>query len=162
MPVYAVPYFRLQASERVSAMALRRAGPGSQYVQTFVDKDHDRLDGAKSYKLRIPAAAPAKDVWSVTLYDSETRPLVQNRSTMPAVSSYDNLTKNNDGSIDLFFGPEAPEEWENNWIETLPGRGFFVWFRAYHPTEALFDGSWQLHDIEKIRAYPDRSAIKSR
>ena len=129
------------------AMALRKAGPGSQYIQTFVDADHKWLDGAKSYMLRIPAGAPAKDFWSITLYDAETRSLVQNKSTIPAISSYDKLQINDDGSIDLYFSPKAPKGKESNWIETLPGKGFFAWFRAYHPTEGLFDGSWKLDNI---------------
>lgn len=133
------------------AMALRQAGPGSQYIQTFVDRDHDWLDGAQSYRLRIPANAPAKDFWSITLYDSETRSLVQNRSTIPAISSYDKLKANADGSVDLYFGPNAPKGLESNWIETLPGKGFFVWFRVYHPTEGLFDGSWKLNDVEHVK-----------
>ena len=133
------------------AMALRQAGPGSQYIQTFVDHDHNWLDGAKSYRLRIPANAPAQDFWSITLYDSETRSLVQNESTIPAISSYDQLKVNEDGSVDLYFGPTAPAGWEANWIETLPGKGFFVWFRAYHPTEGLFDGSWTLNDVEIVK-----------
>jgi hypothetical protein len=133
------------------AMALRKAGPGSQYIQTFIDLDHNWLDGGKSYRLRIPANAPAKDFWSITLYDSQTRSLVQNKNTIPAISSYDKLKANEDGSVDLYFGPKAPKGWENNWIETLPGKGFFVWFRAYHPTEGLFDGSWKLNDVESLK-----------
>jgi hypothetical protein len=132
------------------AMALRQAGPGSQYVQTFTDSDHNWLDGSHTYKLRVPPNAPAKDFWSITLYDSETRSLVQNKSTIPAISSYDKLKLNDDGSVDLYFAPQAPKGWENNWIETLPGKGFFVWFRSYHPTEGLFDGSWMLADVEKV------------
>jgi hypothetical protein len=133
------------------AMALKKAGPGSQYIQTFVDSQHNWLDGAHSYTLRIPANIPAKDFWSITLYDAQTRSLVQNASTKPAVSSYDGFKTNPDGSIDLYFGPQAPKGLESNWIETLPGKGFFVWFRAYHPTAGLFDGSWQLSEIEKTQ-----------
>ena len=133
------------------AMALRQAGPGSRYIQTLVDHEHNWLDGGKSYRLRIPADAPAKDFWSITLYDSETRSLVQNKSAIPAISSYDELKVNADGSVDLYFGPTAPTGLESNWIETLPIRGFFVWFRAYHPTAGLFDGSWKLDDVEKLK-----------
>lgn len=133
------------------AMALRQAGPGSQYVQTFTDSAHDWLDGAHSYRLRVPANAPARDFWSITLYDSETRSLVRNRSTIPAISSYDELKVNADGSVDLYFAPKPPKGLETNWIETLPGKGFFVWFRSYHPTEGLFDGSWMLDDVKRIK-----------
>ena len=133
------------------AMALRGPGPGSQYIQTFVDSKHNWLDCANSYKLTIPANVPAKDFWSITLYDSETRSLVQNKSTQPAVSSYDKLKVNADGSVDLYFAPKAPKGFESNWIETLPKKGFFVWLRAYHPTEGLFDGSWKLSDVERVK-----------
>ena len=133
------------------AMALRGPGPGSQYIQTFIDSEHNWLDGANSYKLRIPPNVPAKDFWSITLYDSETRSLVQNKSTQPAVSSYDKLKVNSDGSVDLYFAPKAPKGLESNWIETLPGKGFFVWLRAYHPTEGLFDGSWKMSEVELVK-----------
>jgi hypothetical protein len=31
---------------------------------------------------------------------------------------------NDDGSIDLYFGPEAPAGKEANWLQTFPGNGF--------------------------------------
>ena len=59
---------------------------------------------------------------------------------------------NADGSVDLYFGPEAPKGLENNWVDTRPSKGFFVWFRSYYfPTEAFFDKSWSLPDIEKVQ-----------
>jgi hypothetical protein len=116
-----------------------------------VNETHLTKVGSNTYKLHVPPNAPAKDFWSISLYDSETRSLVQNQSTIPAVSSYDKLKVNEDGSIDLYFGPKPLEGWGKNWIETLPGKGFFVWFRAYHPTEGLFDGSWMLDDVEKVK-----------
>jgi len=132
------------------AMALKKAGPGSQYIQTFTDSDHNWINGSNSYKMTLPANVPAKDFWSITLYDAQTRSLVQNKSTKPAISSYDKLKVNADGSVDLYFSPTAPKGLESNWIETLPGKGFFVWLRCYHPTEALFDGSWKMNEVVKI------------
>jgi hypothetical protein len=61
------------------------------------------------------------------------------------------LVKNTDGSIDLYFGPAAPKGKEKNWIKTVPGRGFFMYFRAYGPTQAFFDKTWKLNDVEKIK-----------
>jgi hypothetical protein len=40
---------------------------------------------------------------------------------------------------------------EKNWVPTVPGRGWFAYFRFYAPTEAYFDRSWQLPDIEKVK-----------
>jgi hypothetical protein len=93
--------------------------------------------------------APAQDFWSLTVYDNETRSMLQNAKNDASVSSYGDLKKNADGSIDIFFAPNAPPGMEKNWIQTVSGKGFFVWFRAYGPTEPFFDKSWQLPDIVK-------------
>jgi hypothetical protein len=132
------------------AMALTKPGPGSVYIQSFKDKEGRWLDGTNTYRLRIPANAPAKDFWSITAYDSETRSMIQNARNDAALSSNNKLKANADGSVDLFFGPTAPSGWDSNWIQTISGKGFFVWFRAYGPTEAFFDKSWALPDIDRV------------
>jgi hypothetical protein len=126
------------------------AGPGSTYVQTFKDTDGNRLDGGKSYRLHVPANAPAAAFWSLTLYDTATRSMVHSPSNDAAHSSYDNLAKNADGSIDFHFGPHAVADEEINWIQTVPGSGFYPMFRFYTPTAGLFDGAWALPDVEPV------------
>jgi hypothetical protein len=126
------------------------AGPGSTYVQTFQDKDGNRLDGGKSYRLHVPANAPAAAFWSLTLYDTATRSMVQSPSNDAAHSSYDDLTRNADGSIDFTFAPQAPAGAEANWLQTVPGSGFYPMLRFYTPTEGLFDGTWALPNIELV------------
>jgi len=113
------------------AMALTKPGPGSVYIQTFKDKEGRWLDGTHAYRLRVPAKAPAEDFWSITAYDSQTRSMIQNRRNDAALSSEDKLKANADGSVDLYFGPTAPAGGDSNWIQTVSGKGFFVWFRAY-------------------------------
>ena len=75
--------------------------------------------------------------------------MVQTDTNVAAKSSYDKLATNADGSLDLYFGPTAPAGKESNWVKTVPGRGWFVWFRFYGPTEAFFDKTWSLPDFEK-------------
>ncbi|WP_340670545.1 DUF1214 domain-containing protein [Phyllobacterium sp.] len=58
--------------------------------------------------------------------------------------------KNEDGSMDLFIGPAAPQGKEANWIPTDPKRGFEVMFRLYAPTKALFEKTWTLPDLEPV------------
>ena len=132
------------------ALGVMKAGPGTNYVQTFRDKDGNHFDGARSYRLHVPANPPAAAFWSLTLYDSATRSMVQNPTNDAARSSYDELTSNADGSLDLYFGPTAPTDEKSNWIETVPGRGFYPMFRLYSPTAPLFDGTWTLPDVELI------------
>jgi hypothetical protein len=65
-------------------------------------------------------------------------------------SSHSPLRKEDDGSTRLYFGPDAPGGYEDNWIKTIPEQGFFVMFRLYGPLEPALDGSWQLDDIERL------------
>jgi hypothetical protein len=135
------------------ALGVMKAGPGGNYVQAFKDQDGNRLDGGKSYRLHVPADAPAEQFWSLTLYDSATRSMIQNPNNDAARSSLDKLKTNADGSVDLYFGPagSAPAGLETNWIETVPGKGFYPMMRFYFPKAGLFDGSWTLPDIELMK-----------
>jgi hypothetical protein len=65
-------------------------------------------------------------------------------------SSQKAVEKNNDGSIDIYFGPTAPKGNEANWIPTNKDRRFFLLFRCYGPQKGLFDGSFVLNDIELL------------
>jgi hypothetical protein len=135
------------------ALGVMKAGPGGNYVQAFKDKDGNRLDGGKSYRLHVPANAPAEAFWSLTLYDTATRSMIQNPSNDSARSSLDKLKTNADGSLDLYFGPagSAPAGLEANWIETVPSRGFYPMMRFYSPKAGLFDGTWKLPDVEAVK-----------
>jgi len=138
------------ATYMTPAMARKEPGPGSQYIQTFKDADGQWLDGAHTYRLRIPPNPPAKQFWSLTVYDNQTRSMLQNPSNDASLDSYAKLRKNGDGSVDVYFGPGAPDGYADNWVETVPGKGFFVWFRVYTPTRDFFNGSWALKDIERL------------
>jgi hypothetical protein len=36
---------------------------------------------------------------------------------------------------------------DSHWIQTIPGRGWFSYFRIYGPDEPAFNGSWRLPDF---------------
>jgi len=90
--------------------------------------------------------------WSVVVYDTLSRSQLQSSQPLPSVSSYTNPTINDDGSIDILFGPEKLAG-QGNWIQTVPGKGFFLMFRFYSPTEAFFDKTWQLNDVESVSGW---------
>ena len=77
--------------------------------------------------------------------------MLQNPTNDAARSSYDKLKTNADGSIDLYFSPKAPAGNESNWIETVPGKGFYPMFRFYTPKEGLFDGTWKMPDVDAMK-----------
>ena len=58
---------------------------------------------------------------------------------------------NDDGSIDLYFGPKAPAGKEANWTQTVPGKGWFCLLRLYSPTEPWFDKTWRPGEIELVK-----------
>jgi hypothetical protein len=131
------------------AMMEKNVGQGSQYLWTYRDAAGEYLDGAKTYKLHILSGIPAKNFWSVVVYDSLSRSELQGGQPLPSVSSYTKPVVNADGSVDIVFSPDAPKE-KTNWIKTVPGKGWFPIFRFYSPTEAFFDKTWKLEDITKV------------
>ena len=86
----------------------------------------------------------------MTVYDAETRSLLQNGQPKPSISTYDQPDVNPDGSVDIFFGPRAPKGKEKNWVQTVPGKGCFVWIRLYGPLEPFFEQTWRPDDIVKV------------
>lgn len=139
-----------EAVTNTKGMVSKTPGLGQTYLGAYTDKAGNWLDGSKNYKLSVSANPPAKQFWSMTVYDIDTRCLIDNPQRKADLSSRQDLKKNADGSIDLYFGPKAPKGFENNWVQTVPGKQWFGYFRLYGPTEAYFDKSWKLDDIQQI------------
>ena len=132
------------------AMMDKNVGQGSQYLWSYRDANGEFLDGGKTYRLHVLPNIPAKNFWSVVVYDALSRSELQNGQPLPSVSSYINPKVNPDGSMDIVFGPTEPQG-GGNWIKTVPGKGWFPIFRFYGPTEAYFDKTWALNDIEAVK-----------
>jgi hypothetical protein len=130
------------------AMVAKIVGKGSQYAMAFADDAGSPFEGTKTYKLNVPANAPAKDFWSVVLYDPQTRSELQTGQPFPGKNNRrDPLVANADGSVDIYFGPKAPDGMEANWLQTVPGKGWFAIFRLYGPLEPWFDKTWRPGEI---------------
>jgi hypothetical protein len=76
-------------------------GIGSQYASANLDVKGKPFDGGKVYRLRVPTNPPAKDFWSVVLYDTQTRSMLQTDQQFPGASSGTGPTKNEDGSVEV-------------------------------------------------------------
>ena len=133
------------------AMAVTYPGLGSDYGIAYVDSEKQPLDGSKTYKLHIPPNPPAKDFWAVTVYDNQTRSMLQTSHPFPTVGSQtEGIKQNENGSYDIYFAPKPPEGYENNWIETVPAKGWFVALRLYGPLEAWIEKTWRPGEIELV------------
>jgi hypothetical protein len=145
--------FHFTADGITPAMAMQMPeGKGSRYQTTYKDADGRYLDGRKVYKLTMPPKVPVALFWSVTVYDPWTRCELQSQP-YPSISSQQKPGPKTDadGSVDVYFSAEKPEGVSaQNWIRTLPDRGFFVYIRYYGPLKAFNDKSWVPNDVELV------------
>ncbi|MFF8554815.1 DUF1214 domain-containing protein [Streptomyces sp. NPDC015501] len=133
------------------AMFRRQRGAGSLYWLGLRDGKGTCLTGGRTYRLRAPLPVPQTLFWSVTVYDAATRSEVVTEQGRAALRSlFDDLATDDTDHVDLYFGPEEPAEAQGRWIQTVPGRGWFTYFRIYGPEQAAFDGSWQPGDFEAL------------
>jgi hypothetical protein len=145
-------YFFYIATVNTPKMAARIPGKGSQYAFCTADSSGAPFDGAKNYKVNIPANVPAADFWSVVIYDPQTRSELQTSQPYPSKNNKrDKLITNADGSVDLYFGPAAPAGKEANWTQTVPKKGWFTLFRLYGPLDPWFDKQWKPGEIELVK-----------
>jgi len=132
------------------AMEAGSVGQGAQAAWAAVDASGAPLDGAKFYRLHLPAPIPTKTYWSIMVYDNQLRSMLQTDQRLPAVSSMsDSLAVNSDHSIDIYFGPTPPTG-KRNWVQTLPGQGWNVILRLWEPLEPWFDQTWRPGEIEPL------------
>lgn len=144
--------FFYMATVNTPAMAAKMVGAGSQYAAIYTDSSGSPLDGARTYRMRLPADVPAKDFWSVVLYDPQTRSELQTSQPFPSRNNkLGKVITNADGSTDLHFGPTAPTGREENWIQTVPGKGWFALLRLYGPLDPWFDKTWRPGEMEVVR-----------
>ncbi len=131
-------------------IGIKRLGAGQFYSISIRDKDGHAFDGGKTYRLNVPANVPVQQYWSVTAYDRQTHALIKNVSRASRSSQIPELVKNDDGSVDLYFGPKAPKGKDANWVPTDAKREFELMFRAYGPTPDFFDKKWILSDVVRM------------
>lgn len=137
-------------------MIMRIPGVGSQYLMGFLDKDGNPFDGGKTYRVTLPKGIPAAAFWSLTAYDNQSRSMLQTPQKYPRAGSQDYPSPaarpDADGATTIWFGPKQPEGvTRGNWIQTMPGQGWFTILRLYSPLPSFFDKSWGPSEIALVR-----------
>jgi hypothetical protein len=137
-------------------MIMRISNVGSQYLMGFTDSDKNYFDGGKTYRVTLPKNIPAARFWSFTVYDNQTRSMLQTPQRSPRAGSQTfpspAATANADGSTTIYFGPTKPSQAKDgNWIQTMPGKGWFVILRLYSPKESFFNKTWRPSEIQLVK-----------
>jgi len=111
----------------------------------------DPLEGGRNYRIHLPRDIPECNFWSVLVYDFRTRLIIKNKQLWPSVHSRNKkLVFNQDGSLDIWFGTEAPSGMENNWIQTIRGIGWYAVLRLYEVRKSWDELTWRPGGIELL------------
>jgi len=137
-------------------MAMRLTGIGSQYLLATMDANKQYFDGAKTYKVTLPKGIPEANFWSLTLYDTQTRSMLDTPQRYPRAGSQSYPSPaaepNADGSTTVYFSPKQPAGIKRgNWIQTMPDKGWFVILRLYSPLEPFFTKQWRPTEVEFVK-----------
>ncbi len=144
-------HFLYYATGITPAMSIEMVGAGSQYAAAATDSEGRPLDGRKTYKIHLPPNIPAKDFWSFVVYDNQTRSMLQTDQQFPSIGSQKKgVVVNPDTSVDVWFGPVAPQGHEANWVQTIPDKGWNVILRLYGPLQPWFDKTWKPGEFELV------------
>jgi hypothetical protein len=143
--------FHYGATGITPAMVIAQVGTGSAYAFTPYDSEGKYLDGGKTYKVSMPAPIPVNNFWSFMVYSGQHRSMLEtDQKTAGLDSNSPTIKPDDDGSYTVWFGPEAPEGHEDNWIQTISGKSFMVLLRLYGPLEPWFDKTWKPGDFELV------------
>jgi hypothetical protein len=137
-------------------MIMRVPDIGSQYLIGFLDSAGNAFDGGKTYKVTLPKGIPARAFWSFTVYDNQTRSMLDTPQRYPRAGSQSHPSPAAeaaaDGSTTVYFGPKQPDGvTRGNWIQTMPGKGWFTILRLYSPLESFFEKTWRPSEIELVK-----------
>jgi hypothetical protein len=135
------------------AMVMRTINAGSKYPLFVVDADGEYLHGSNTYKMHMPPGIPAKAFWAVTVYNVTDGTMPETSQAFPSKNSLnESVVKNDDGSVDIYFGPSRPDGVaETNWIQTIKGRDFMTVIRLYGTGIEFFDQTWKPEEIFKVK-----------
>jgi hypothetical protein len=144
--------FHYAATGITPAMADAKPGTGSAYAFAARDSTETYLDGSKTYNITLPSPVPVGQFWSFTVYDNQTRSMLETDQKLAGIdSNQPGIKKNADGSVTVWFSPKPPSGHEENWVQTMPGKGWNSLLRLYAPLEPWFDKTWKPGDFELVK-----------
>lgn len=122
------------------------------YPNRYLDETGQTLSGQHKYKMTMPADAPAKAFWSLTMYDAKDLFMVPNEIDRYSISTNrkEELTYNADGSLPICIQHSKPADEACNWLPA-PADDFYLHIRLYEPTQAVLDNVYPLPQVRKVQ-----------
>ncbi|WP_189359267.1 DUF1214 domain-containing protein [Algibacter mikhailovii] len=151
--------YNYEAVTTSPAMTIPTPGKAQAYIGKFEDEEGNRLQGGNNYIIKINGPVPAELFWSTVIYDTDTRCLIDNRKgahggKATVGSKTEGLRINEDGSYTMLLGPgDPPKGWEANYVQTLSGRGWFPYMRAYGAQKDFFNDAYKFPTINKVKDF---------
>ena len=127
----------------------------SYYPQAVVDRNDNDLMGGKKYRLHLrkEQIPSVNGFWSFTIYDADGF-VVPNKQNKATISSWMDLKKNSDGSMDFYFQPNAPKDnsMVSNWLPTPKKGTWNLTMRWWSPTPEQLEKKVMLPAIREVKA----------
>ncbi len=124
---------------------------GAKYPAAMHDADGELLTGERTYRLHLPPDVPAALYWALTVYNPKDGTMPITDQKFPSINALNKPQYNEDGSIDIYFGPEKPGEvHERNWLQTMPDHVWLVGLRLYGTKASFYTQKWKPDDIVRI------------
>lgn len=120
----------------------------AMYPIHYADEAGNPLTGQHSYTLHFETMPEVDAFWSVTVYDAQSKMLIENPINRYKVSSTTpKLKYNKNGGLDIVLSNQKPSG-KANWLPAPEG-GFYLLLRLYQPGENVLNGNYQLPTINK-------------
>ena len=137
------------------AMIMRLTDIGSQYIIGFVDSKGEYFDGSKTYKVTLPPNIPAGKFWSFTVYDNQTRSMLDTpqRYPRPAARAIRRPPPRRTPTAPrpcISARPSPPGSATATGFKPIPSKGWFTILRLYSPLEPFFTKEWRPSEIELV------------
>jgi len=142
------PYTDRAVIYHMAFIGIKRLGIGQFYLVTVRDSNDELLRSDRSYRLRVPGGVPVSQYWSVTAYDGDDHTLIEGNTKYSVASQAPGLTVNDDGSVDVYFGPDVEPGREANNVPTGGAPTFELMFRFYGVGPEVLQKTWTLDDVQ--------------
>ena len=144
------PYTDRGVIYHMAFIGLKRLGVGQFYLVDLRDRNGDLLRSDRTYRLRVPAGVPVSQYWSVAMYDGDDHTFIRGNQKYSVSAQTPGLVVNGDGSVDVYFGPQAVTGLQSNFIETGDSQTFELMFRFYGVGQEVMTKQWALDDVEPV------------